>query len=121
SMTSDFDDHLRTLFRSAEDDLPAQVFTAAVTARFQSHRRRTRLLYGSGILITVVILWLLAPDVARGVAAVAAVPSMVPGLSSRTMRALSESSLISVVYLYAGVFGCYLLLKVLRQFRIRWV
>ena len=120
-MTSDFDDQLRALFTSAEQDLQSQAFTAGVTARFQSHRRRTWLLYGAGILITVVILWLLAPDIAGGIAAVAAVPSVVPGLSSRAVRALSESSLTSVAYLYAGVFGCYLLLKVLRQFRVRWV
>ena len=120
-MTSDFEDQLQTLFRSAERDLPQEAFTAGVTGRLSAHRRRTRLLLGAGALTTVAILWLLAPDIARGAVAVAGFPSVVLGLAGRSLRTLSESSLPSVLYLYGGVFGGYLLSKALRHFRMRWV
>ena len=120
-MTSDFEDQLQTLFRSAERDLSSETFMVGVTARLSTHRRRTRLLLGAGVLTTVGILWLLAPDIARGAAAVAVFPSVVLGLAGRSLRMLSESSLPSLLYLYGGVFAGYLLLKVLHHFRLRWV
>ena len=66
------------------------------------------------------ILWLLLPDIARGAVAVAGFPSVALGLADRSLRTLSESSLLSVLYLYGGVFGGYLLLKALHLFRMRW-
>jgi len=120
-VTSDFEDQLRTLFRNAAPDLPAETFAAGVTARLIAHRRRTRLLLGAGALTTVGILWLLVPDIARGSVVVAGLPGVVIGLADRSLRTLSESSLPSVLYLYGGVFAGYLLLKVLHGFRLRWV
>jgi hypothetical protein len=119
-MTSDFEDQLQTLFRSAERDLPLETFTVGLTARLTTQRRRTRLLVGAGVLATVVILWLLAPDIALGAVAVAGFPSVAFGLAGRFLRTLSESSLPSVLYLYGGVFAGYTLLKVLHYFRMRW-
>jgi hypothetical protein len=120
-MTSDFEDQLQMLFRGAERDLPVETFTAGVTARVITHRRRTRLLLGAGVLTIVVILWLLAPDIARGVVAVAGLPSVVLGLAGRSLRTLSESPPPSVIYLYGGVYAVYMLLKVLHRFRMRRV
>ena len=119
-MTSDFDDQLRALFTSADHHLPADAFTIDVMARLRSHRRHTRLLQGSGALLTVLILWLLSPDIARGVIAMAGFASAGLGLAEQSMRALSESSLVSVLALYGAVFGGYALLKVLHLLRVRW-
>jgi hypothetical protein len=119
-MTSDFDDELQALFRRASPSLPGEAFTAAVTARIDAHRTRTRLLYGAGVLLTAVILWLLIPDLAMGVAALARLPDVVLAAASRAIGALSESSLLSVLYLYGGVLAGYLLLRVLHTFRTRW-
>jgi len=119
-MTSGVEDQLRAHFTSAEHDLPAETFTIDVMARVHAHRRRTRVLQTSAALITVVILWLLAPDIAHGIIAMAGFPGVALRLAERSMRELSESSLISVLYLYGGVLAGYLLLKALQQFRIRW-
>ena len=120
-MTSGVEDQLRAVFTSAEHDLPAEAFTIDVMARVRAHRQRTRVLQASAILITVVILWLLAPDIARGTVAAAGVPGAALTLARQSVRTLSESSLVSVLYLYGGVFAGYMLLKVLHQFRVRWV
>jgi hypothetical protein len=120
-MTDDFDDQLRALFVSAEHDMPAETFTAGVTARIGSDRRRSRLLQGVGGLTIVVTLWLLAPDIARAVVAVAGFPTVVSGLAVRSSRTLVESSVFSVLCLYGGVFSAWLLLKGLRQLRVRWI
>jgi len=120
-MTSGVDDQLRALFTSAEHDLPAEAFTIDVMARVRAHRQRTRLRRASVALITVVILWLLAPDIARGTVAAAGVAGAVLTLARQSVWTLSESSLLSVLYLYGGVFAGYLLLKVVHQFRVRWV
>lgn len=120
-MTSDVEDQLRVLFTSAERDLPAEAFTIDVMARVRAHRQRTRLLQASAGLITVVILWVLAPDIARGTVATAGLLRELLALAKQSLRTLSESSLVSVLVLYAGVFGGYVLLKVLHQLRVRWV
>jgi hypothetical protein len=119
-MTSDFEDQLQTLFRSAERDLYSETFTVGVTARLSTQRLRTRLLLGAGVLTTVVILWLMVPDIARGAVAVTGFPRVAFGFAVRSLRTLSDSSLLDVFYLYGGVFAGYVLLKVLHHFRIRW-
>jgi hypothetical protein len=119
-MTSDFEDQLQTLFRSAERDLPAETFAAGVTARLIAHRRRIRLLFGAEVGTTVIVLWLLAPDIARGAVALAGFPNEVLALAGQSLRTLSESPLPSVLYLYGGVLAGYLLLKVSHHFRMRW-
>jgi hypothetical protein len=119
-MTSDFEDQLQTLFRVAERDLSSETFTVGLTARLTTHHRRTRLLLGASVLTMVGILWLLLPDLARGGVAVAGFPGVALGLADRSLRRLSESSLLNVLYLYGGVFAGYLLLKALHLFRMRW-
>ena len=120
-MTSDVEDQLRVLLTSAEHDLPADAFTAGVSARLRAHRRQTRLLQGSGLLTTMVVLWLLAPDIARGAAAMSGFPTLLFGFVGRSVRTFPESSLFSVTCLYGAVFAGFILLRVLRQFRIGWV
>jgi hypothetical protein len=119
-MTSDLEDQLETLFRSAARDLPPETFMAGVTARLRLQRRRIRLLQAAGVLTTVVILWLLAPDISSGAVAVSGFPGAVLELAGQSLRTLSESSLLSVLYLYGAVFAGYVLLKVIYRFRIRW-
>lgn len=117
-MTSDLDDQLPALFKNAEQDFPADAFTADVIARVNAHRRRIRLLQAFGLAMIVVALYLLAPDFADSAADF---PNVVVGLANRSLRTLSESSVLGVIYIYGGVFGGYVLLKALQRFRIRWV
>jgi hypothetical protein len=117
-MTSDRDDQLLALFKTAEQDLPGEPFTADVIARLSAHRRRITLLQGSGIAMIVIALYLLSPEFAERAADF---PNVVFDLASRSLHALSESSLLAVIYLYGGVFGGYLLLRALQRMRIRWV
>ena len=120
-MTTDHEDQLRALFASAGHDLPPEAFTAGVTARLSTPRRRLALHLGAGVLTTVVILLLLAPDLARGALALNGFPGLVRQLAVRSLPLLSESSLPSFLYVYAGVFAGSFFLKALKHFRIRWV
>ena len=120
-MTSDFDNDLKALFRRASPSLPGEAFTAAVTARVDARRTRTRLLYAAGLLLTSAILWLSIPELTRGATVLARLPGVVLATASRSVAELAESSLVSVFYLYGGVFAGYLLVRVLQRFPIRSV
>jgi hypothetical protein len=113
---NEVENQLRTLFREAEVELPAEAFAARVSAELNRRQRREILLWTFAGLAALAVFWLLLPELKPAVRTVAVFPRVLLEAATDLIGALAQSPL---VYIYGAVLGAGLLLRLRRRFRIR--
>jgi hypothetical protein len=115
-MTDEFESRLQRMFAEAEVNMPAADFAARIGADLRKSRRRERLVRCSRWLTALALAWLSLQLLMPALGALGASVTMLPGVITDSVVALSRSPL---VYVYGAALGGYLLLRLAGRFHLR--
>ena len=92
-------DELATWFECSAEQLPPQPFTLAVMKQVRRHERRLRLQRFAAIFTGLSSAWLLLPELAAALNAVAALPMTVAAIAAEQWPVLIVVALLPVMWL----------------------
>ena len=115
-MTTPFESRLQRLFVETAAQLPAEDFTARLTAELHESRRRGRLLRSAGAALALGLLWAFLPSLEPAIGTVAAYPGQAFDVVTEALAALSRSPLI---YVYGAALAGYAGRAAAQRFHIR--